>query len=73
MHPAFEPHEFAGFDVPTMAIADPSDPVHPLSIATEWVDHLGAAMRVTPDRGRDPQSADSWIRRELDGYLVGVR
>lgn len=73
MHPAFEPHEFAALDVPAMVIADPSDPVHPLSIATEWVDYLGGAMRVTPDRGRDPQSADSWIRRELDGYLVGVR
>lgn len=73
MHPAFEAHEFAHLDLPTMVVADPTDPVHPLSVANEWVDRIGAALRVTPDRGRDPQAADPWIRRELDAYLVGVR
>lgn len=73
MHPAFQQNEFAGLNMPSMVIADPSDPVHPLSVAEQWAAMLGAAYRVTPDRGRDPRSADPWIRRELDAYLVGVR
>ena len=72
-HPAFEPHEFAGFDVPTMVIADPTSPVHPLSVAHEWQTLMGAALRVTPERGRHPHAADAWIRQQLSEYLVGVR
>lgn len=73
MHPAFEAHEFDTLDLPSMVIADPTDPVHPLSVAAQWSDLLGAAQRVTPDRGRDPHGADAWIRHQLDAYLVGVR
>ena len=73
MHPAFEAHEFTNLDLPSMVIADPTDPVHPIGVAEQWTDLLGAAQHVTPDRGRDPHSADAWIRHQLDAYLVGVR
>ena len=72
-HPAYQPHEFAGFDVPSMVIADPSSPVHPLSLAYAWQSMLGAALRVTPERGRRPHAADDWIRQQLWEYLVGVQ
>lgn len=73
MYPAYNESEFAGLDVASMVIADPTDAVHPLSLAHDWQRLLGAAMRVTPDRGRNPHAADAWIRGELATYLVGVR
>ena len=73
MYPAYREDEFTGLDVASMVIADPNDAVHPLWLANDWQRLLGAAMRVTPDRGRHPHSADPWIRNELATYLVGVR
>lgn len=73
MYPAYREDEFSELDVSSMVIADPTDIVHPLWLANDWQRLLGSAMRVTPDRGRHPHSADPWIRNELATYLVGVR
>ncbi|HIY66904.1 MAG TPA: alpha/beta hydrolase [Candidatus Agrococcus pullicola] len=73
MYAGYREDEFKDLDVASMVIADPTDPVHPLWLAQQWQHLLGAAIRVTPDRGRNPHAVDAWIQNELATYLVGVR
>lgn len=69
---AYEPGELARVPAPSVVLASPRDPVHPLHLAEEWRDGLGCRMLVSPARDDGVKAVMAWYREQLAAFLVGV-
>ncbi|GEK79456.1 alpha/beta hydrolase [Agrococcus baldri] len=58
---------------PTVVLASPRDPVHPLHVAEAWRDELGVRMLVSPARDDGEAAMMAWFRQQLGSFLVGIR
>lgn len=58
---------------PTVVLASPRDPVHPLHVAEAWRDELGCRMLVSPARDDGEAAMFAWFRQQLGSFLVGSR
>lgn len=58
---------------PSVVLASPRDPVHPLHIAEEWRDELGARMLVSPARDDGEDAMMGWFQQQLGSFLLGIR
>ncbi|MCH1882181.1 alpha/beta hydrolase [Agrococcus sp. ARC_14] len=56
---------------PTVVLASPRDPVHPLHIAEAWRDELGCRMLVSPARDDGEEAMLRWFQQQLGSFLVG--
>ncbi|WP_206447445.1 alpha/beta fold hydrolase [Agrococcus sp. KRD186] len=69
---AYRPGELR-IPAPTVVLASPRDPVHPLHVAEAWRDELGARMLVSPARDDGEQAMMAWFRQQLGSFLTGIR
>lgn len=58
---------------PTVVLASPRDPVHPLHVAEAWRAELGCRMLVSPARDDGEDAMYGWFRQQLGSFLVGTR
>lgn len=58
---------------PTVVLASPRDPVHPLHVAEAWSAELGCRMLVSPARDDGEAAMYAWFRQQLGSFLVGLR
>ncbi|ROR65063.1 alpha/beta hydrolase [Agrococcus jenensis] len=58
---------------PTVVLASPRDPVHPLHVAEAWRDELGCRMLISPARDDGEAAMFAWFRERLGSFLVGIR
>ncbi|SFS07077.1 Alpha/beta hydrolase family protein [Agrococcus baldri] len=69
---AYRPGELR-IPAPTVVLASPRDPVHPLHVAEAWRDELGVRMLVSPARDDGEQAMMAWFRHQLGSFLTGIR
>ncbi len=69
--PFADPAELAAVDVPTLVIAAPGDPVHPLAVAQQWSQWIPGSRyaQITP-RDEDAEQHRIELRRTVDGFLA---
>lgn len=58
---------------PTVVLASPRDPVHPLHVAESWRAELDCRMLVSPARDDGEAAMFAWFRQQLGSFLVGIR
>ncbi|SDR87002.1 alpha/beta fold hydrolase [Agrococcus carbonis] len=58
---------------PTVVLASPRDPVHPVHVAEAWAAEVGCRMLVSPARDDGEDAMYAWFRRQLGSFLVGIR
>lgn len=58
---------------PSVVLASPRDPVHPLHVAEAWRDELGCRMLVSPARDDGEARMFAWFQQQLGSFLLGVR
>ncbi|KAA6430132.1 alpha/beta hydrolase [Agrococcus sediminis] len=68
---AYRPGELR-IPAPTVVLASPRDPVHPLHVAEAWRDELGCRMLVSPARDDGEAAMYAWFRQQLASFLVGI-
>lgn len=64
--------ELGTIDAPTVVLASPRDPVHPLHIAEEWRDELRCPMLISPARDDGVAAVMAWYREQLASFLTGL-
>ncbi|MCR8670587.1 alpha/beta fold hydrolase [Agrococcus sp. HG114] len=69
---AYRPGELR-IPAPSVVLASPRDPVHPLHVAEAWRDELGCRMLVSPARDDGEAAMFAWFRQQLGSFLVGIR
>lgn len=69
---AYRPGELR-IAAPTVVLASPRDPVHPLHVAEAWRDELRVRMLVSPARDDGEEAMMAWFRQQLGSFLVGIR
>ena len=69
---AYRPGELR-IAAPTVVLASPRDPVHPLHVAEAWRDELGCRMLISPARDDGEAAMFAWFRERLGSFLVGIR
>lgn len=69
---AYAPGELR-IDAPTVVLASPRDPVHPLYIAEAWRDEIGCRMLVSPARDDGEEAMLRWFQQQLGSFLTGIR
>jgi pimeloyl-ACP methyl ester carboxylesterase len=69
---AYAPGELGTLRAPSVVLASPRDPVHPLHVAEEWRDGLGCRMLVSPARDDGAAAVMAWYREQLGSFLTGV-
>ncbi|WP_404312712.1 alpha/beta hydrolase [Agrococcus terreus] len=69
---AYRPGELR-IPAPTVVLASPRDPIHPLHVAEAWRDELGCRMLVSPPRDAGEEAMYAWFRQQLGSFLVGIR
>jgi pimeloyl-ACP methyl ester carboxylesterase len=69
---AYRPGELR-IAAPSVVLASPRDPLHPLHVAEAWRDELGARMLVSPARDDGEQAMMAWFREQLGSFLTGIR
>lgn len=57
---------------PSVVLASPRDPVHPLHVAEAWRDELGCRMLVSPARDDGEAAMYAWFRQQLGSFLLGI-
>lgn len=58
---------------PTVVLASPRDPVHPLHVAQAWAEELGTRMLVSPARDDGGDAMMRWFQQQLGSFLTGIR
>jgi pimeloyl-ACP methyl ester carboxylesterase len=69
---AYRHGELGGLQAPSVVLASPRDPVHPLHVAEEWAAGLGCRMLVSPARDDGAAAVTAWYREQLGSFLTGL-
>ncbi|MFC7431262.1 MULTISPECIES: alpha/beta fold hydrolase [unclassified Agrococcus] len=69
---AYAPGELANLGAPSVVLASPRDPVHPLHVAEEWAAGLRCRMLVSPARDDGAAAVTAWYREQLGSFLTGL-
>lgn len=69
---AYRPGELETLRAPSVVLASPRDPVHPLHVAEEWAAGLRCRMLVSPARDDGAAAVMAWYREQLGSFLTGL-
>ncbi|GAA2173806.1 alpha/beta hydrolase [Agrococcus versicolor] len=70
--PAYRHGELGTLRAPTVVLASPRDPVHPLHVAEEWAAGLRCRLLVSPARDDGAPAVMAWYREQLGSFLTGL-